>query len=107
MNNTGILILILVIGCLVALMIFLLIITITIKYKEKKKYEKCVEELKVGNKYEIKTVPACVVEIIDIIFDYKNEICVRYKQIEPECKDDPFSFTEPFKDFLEFFDLIK
>lgn len=105
MNNPGILIL--VIGCLVAPMIFLLIIGITIKYKEKKKYEKCSEELKVGNKYKMKTVPVFVVEITDIIFDYKNEICVKYRQVEPECKEESFSFAEPFKDFLEFFDLIK
>lgn len=105
MNNPGILIL--VIGCLVAPMIFLLIIGITIKYKEKKKYEKCVEELKVGNKYKMKTVPVFVVEITDIIFDYKNEICVKHRQVEPECKDKSFSFNEPLKDFIEFFDLIK
>lgn len=105
MNNTGILIL--VIGCLVAPMVFLLIIDITIKNKEKKKYKKCVRELKIGNKYKMKIEPTFIVEITDIIFNYKNEICVKYKQIEPECTGKSFSFNEPLKDFIEFFDLIK
>ena len=46
-----------------------------------------------------------IVEIIDIKVNSKNEIYVQYKQIEPEYKGKPFS--ETFKEFIVFFELIK
>jgi hypothetical protein len=52
-----------------------------------------------------KVEPTYIVEIIDIKLNNKNELYVQYKQIEPEYKGKPFS--EPFKRFIVFFDLIK
>lgn len=52
-----------------------------------------------------KVEPTYIVEIIDIKLNNKNELYVQYKQIEPEYKGKPFS--DPFKEFIVFYDLIK
>jgi uncharacterized lipoprotein YehR (DUF1307 family) len=103
-------------GSLLVIVIVLFVATICDGNKEKKKYKKDVEELKVGNRYKtkkfrwvddnpFKVEPTFIVEITDIKNNNKNEVYVQYKQIEPEYKGEPFS--EPFKDFIDFFDLIK
>lgn len=101
---------------LVGLVLFLIILGFREDCKIKRKFKKDVEELKIGNKYKMKKSflcsdnpfkvdPTFIVEITDIKFNHKNEIYVQYKQIEPEYKGKPFS--EPFKDFIDFFELIK
>lgn len=103
-------------GSLLVIVIILFISLIYETNKEKKEYKKGVEELKVGNRYltkkfrwvddnPFKVEPTFIVEIIDIKTNDKNKLFVQYKQIEPKYKGKPFS--EPFKDFIEFFDLIK
>lgn len=114
MNDTEIILLVIV--CAIAVFfIFALIIDYHDRKKEKKKYKKHFEELKIGNKYKMKKLlwvdddpfmdETYIVEIIDIKLNSKNEFYVQYKQIEPEYKGKPFS--EPFKKFIVFFDLIK
>lgn len=117
MNDTEIILLVIVCA-IVVFFIFALIIDYHDRKKEKKKYKKHLEELKIGNKYKMKksplfirddnpfkVEPTYIVEIIDIKLNNKNELYVQYKQIEPEYKGKPFS--EPFKEFIVFFDLIK
>lgn len=101
---------------LVTVIILFIYLIIDDTNKEKKEYKKGVEELKVGNRYKMKKLrwiddnpfkvePTFIVEIIDIKTNDKNKLFVQYKQIEPKYKGEPFS--EPFKDFIECFDLIK
>jgi len=114
MNDTEIILLVIV--CAIAVFfIFALIIDYHDRKKEKKKYKKHLEELKIGNKYKMKKLlwqednpfidKTYIVEIIDIKLNNKNELYVQYKQIEPEYKGKPFS--ETFKEFIVFFELIK
>ena len=115
MNDSEIILLVIVCA-IVVFFIFALIIDYHDRKKEKKKYKKSVDELKIGNKYQMKEYflrsdnpfkvdPTFIVEIIDIKYNDKNKMYVQYKQIEPEYKGKPFS--EPFKEFIVFFDLIK
>jgi hypothetical protein len=104
---------------LVGLVLFLTILGFCEGNRIKKQFKKDVEELKIGNKYKrkespfrflrgdnpFKTTPNFIVEIVDVKFNRRNVLYVQYKQIEPEYKGEPFS--EPFKDFIDFFDLIK
>lgn len=114
MNDTEIILLVTV--SIVGIFIFALIIDYHDRKKEKKKKKKDVEELKIGNKYQMKECflrsdnpfkveSTYIVEITDIKFSHKNELYVQYKQIEPEYKGEPFSDT--FKDFIVFYNLIK
>lgn len=114
MNDTEIILLVIVCA-IVVFFIFALIIDYHDRKKEKKKYKKHLEELKIGNKYKMKKLlwqednpfidETYIVEIIDIKVNNKNKLFVQYKQIEPEYKGKPFS--EPFKEFIVFFELIK
>lgn len=115
MNDTEIILLVIVCA-IVVFFIFALIINYHDRKKEKKKYKKHFEELKIGSRYKIKesflrcdnpfnVETTFIVEITGIKFNYKDELYVQYKQIEPEYKGKPFS--EPFKEFIVFFDLIK
>lgn len=115
MNDTEIILLVIVCA-IVVFFIFSLIIDYHDRKNEKKKYKKHLAELKVGNRYKMKKLiweddnpfnvePTYIVEIIDIQFNNKGKMFVQYKQIEPEYKGKPFS--EPFKEFITFFDLIK
>lgn len=117
MNNTEIILLVL-FCAIVAFFIFALIIDYHDKKKIEQKYKKHVEELKIGNKYKMNrsslfkcddnpfiVEPTFIVEIIDIKYNDKNKMYVQYKQIEPEYKGKPFS--DPFKEFIGDYDLIK
>jgi flagellar basal body-associated protein FliL len=115
MNDTEIILLVIVCA-IVVFFIFALIIDYHDRKKEKKKYKKHLEELKIGNKYKMKKFTlflddnpfideTYIVEIIDIKVNNKNKLYVQYKQIEPEYKGKPFS--DPFKEFIVFYDLIK
>lgn len=114
MNDTEIILLV-IFGAIVVFFIFALILDYHDKKKEKKKYKKSVDELKIGNKYQMKkliweddnpfNVETYIVEIIDIKFNNKGERYVQYKQIEPEYKGKPFS--DSFKKFIVFYNLIK
>lgn len=107
----------LVMGCfLVIVIIAILILHYYEKNKAKKKYKKSVEELKVGNKYQMKesilrsdnpfkVEPTYIVEITDIKLNNEDKWYVQYKQIEPEYKGKLFS--ESFSYFIDHYDLIK
>lgn len=111
MNTLGLTI----VSLLVGVVIFLIIDTICGVNKIKKKFKKDVEELKIGNKYKMKEFflrndnpfnsTTFIVEIVDVKFNYKNELYVQYKQIEPELKDELFSSS--FNKFMDVYDLIK
>lgn len=84
--------------------------------KSNKKFKKDIEELKVGNRYKLtefrwaddnpfKVKHTYIVEIIDIKVNSKNKLYVKYKQIEPEYKDEPFS--DSFDKFMDYYKLIK
>lgn len=103
-------------GSLLVIVVILFLSLIYDDNKAKRKFKKDVEELKVGNKYQMKesllrsnnpfkVEPIFIVEIIDIKFNNKGEMYVKYRQLEPEYKGEPFS--ESFKEFIDFFYLIK
>lgn len=99
----------------------LVIVNVVIIYennKIKRKFKKDVKELKVGNRYKMKKFRwvddnpfnieptyTCIVEITDIKFNNKGERYVQYRQIDPKYEGEPFS--DPFDEFIEFYELIK
>lgn len=115
LNNSEIFLLVK--GCfLVVVIIVILILLYYEKNKEKKKYKKSEEELKIGNKYQMKesflrsdnpfkVEPTYIVEITDIKLNNEDKWYVQYKQIEPEYKGKLFS--QPFSHFIDCYDLIK
>lgn len=99
-----------------ALLVIIIIIGLIYESnKLNKEYKKHIEELKVGNMYKMKKFrwmdddpfnsSICIVEIIDIKYNSKNEPFVQYRQIEPKYTGEPFSGK--FEEFIDVYELIK